>query len=79
MLFIPRKNSFDINELLINNKDIKIIPLTTQNPVIKEIQPEIIKKEEHIKPPTITSPLVKKIKEKTKKKERKSRKRNIDN
>jgi hypothetical protein len=84
MLFIPRKNSFDINELLINNKDIKIIPLTTgtqpeatvkkEITINKHIQPKVIKKEKYIKSPT-TSPSVKVKKEKIK---RKSRKRTHD-
>jgi hypothetical protein len=82
MLFIPRKHNIqDLAELLANDKNIKIIPLTTttqpEATVKKEIninKPKVIKKEKYIKSPT-TSPSVKVKKEKVK---RKSRKRTHD-
>ena len=89
MLFIPRKHNIqDLAELLANDKNIKIIPLTTTSQpeatvkkeitINKHIQPKVIKKEKYIKSP-VTSPLpsvkVKKEKEKVK---RKSRKRTYD-
>ena len=89
MLFIPRKHNIqDLAELLANDKNIKIIPLTTTTQpeatvkkeitINKHIQPKVIKKEKYIKSP-VTSPLpsvkVKKEKEKVK---RKSRKRTYD-
>jgi hypothetical protein len=86
MLFIPRKHTLNINEFLMNNKDVKIIPLTGDpNVTVKEenlpnkyIQPQpVIKKKEYIKPLTI-SPSVNKVKVKKEKVKRKSRKRKDD-
>ena len=81
MLFIPRKHTIqELTELLSNDKNIKIIPLTTTRP---EIKSEVIQKE-YVKPEVIkkkyksTSPSVINVK-KIKKEKRKSRKRNDDN
>lgn len=90
MLFIPRKHNIqDLTELLMNNKDVKIIPLTgdpnvrvkEENLQNKYIQPQpIIKKKEYNKPVTLSPSVIKtKVKEKLKEKvKRKSRKRKDD-
>ena len=71
MLFIPKKKTqtIDMYQLLTNNKDVKIMPLTgTPKPEVtvknKYIQPEVIKK--HVKSPSVI---------KLKKERKKSRKR----
>ena len=74
MLFIPRKYDVrELTELLANDKNIKIIPLTTKQPEIKIEKEEVIirpKVKEYIKKPSVSS--VSKI---SKEEKRKSRKR----
>ena len=85
MLFIPRKHTIqELTELLSNDKNIKIIPLTTTRPEIKSAKESEVIQKEYVKPEVIkkkyksTSPSVINVK-KIKKEKRKSRKRNDDN